>query len=163
MKGVVVLAVVVMTVGGGCTTFSPEQGGQPAATASDARLPSAPGGALVDADRLVAEGKYADAEVAYRRALQEHPGSDWAPRAKYAVATLLVSPDNPQRDYVRALAVFEEFITLYPQHERAAEARSWRQAIKQILEIKKENDRLNKNIEMLKQLDMKQEQKRSGK
>jgi outer membrane protein assembly factor BamD (BamD/ComL family) len=130
---------------------------------TEASSPLVPGGAIADADKLLEEGKYADAEAAYRKVQQEYPGTAWAPRAKYAIATLKVSPDNPQRDYVGALAEFEAFINLYPQHERAAEARSWRQTIKQILETKKENDRLNKSIEMLKQLDMKQEQKRSGK
>jgi outer membrane protein assembly factor BamD (BamD/ComL family) len=160
MKHAVLYAVIAMIAGSGCATFCPEQVQQPAA---DAKSPSAPAGALAEADRLLAEGKFADAESAYRRTQQEYSGTDWAPRANYAIATLLVSPDNPQRDYVRALSAFEDFITLYPQHERAAEARSWRQAIKQVLETKKDNDRLNKNIEMLKQLDLRQEQKRSGK
>jgi outer membrane protein assembly factor BamD (BamD/ComL family) len=131
--------------------------------AAEASAPSTPGGALAEADKLLREGKYADAEKAYRRVPQEHPGTAWVPLAQYALATLLVSPDNPQSDYASGLAEFENFISLYPQHERAAEARSWRQAIKQILDTKKENVRLKSTIEKLQKLDLKQEEKRSSK
>lgn len=69
---------------------------------------------------------------------------------------------NPRKDYAQVLIHFEKFLSLYPKHERAADARNWRQAIKVILDAKKENERLLKNIDKLKQLDMRHEQKRLG-
>jgi len=97
-----------------------------------------------------------------QKIVEEHPNSDGAAKALYGIATIYVSGDNPHKDYAQALVHFEEFLSQYPQHERAADAKNWRQAIKVIIETKKENEHLLKNIEKLKQLDMRQEKKRLG-
>ena len=117
---------------------------------------------LKEAGKLAQEAKYAEAVAVYRLILQEHPDTAWAPEAKYGIALAYVSADNPQRDYAIAVAEFDEFLILYPADQRAAEAKSWRQALKALLDTKKDNDRLNKNIEKLKELDVRQEEKRLG-
>jgi TolA-binding protein len=94
--------------------------------------------------------------------LQQHPNTEWAPEAKFGIALVCVSADNPQRDYAAAIKEFDEFLSLYPSDKRASEAKNWRQILKVLLETKKDNDRLNKNIEKLKQLDVRQEEKRLG-
>ena len=121
-----------------------------------------PAAMIADGRRLAKERNFAQAVAVYRLILHDHPSSSAAPEAKYGIAMVYVSADNPRRDYAIAVAELDEFLTQYPQDERADEARSWRQAIKVILETRKENERLNRNIEKLKQLDMRQEEKRLG-
>jgi outer membrane protein assembly factor BamD (BamD/ComL family) len=117
---------------------------------------------LIAAQKLAQGSKYVEAVSAFRLVLKEHPGAEWAPEAKYGIALVYTSADNPQRDYAAAVAEFDEFLSLYPTDKRAAEAKSWRQALKALVDTKKDNDRLNKNIEKLKQLDVRQEEKRLG-
>ena len=76
--------------------------------------------------------------------------------------------DQSVSGFAHFFSVLENFlfrrgpIAQFPQHKRANEAKSWRQVIKLALDAKKENERLSKNIERLKQLDVKQEEKRLG-
>jgi outer membrane protein assembly factor BamD (BamD/ComL family) len=121
-----------------------------------------PAAMIADARKLVKERNFPQAVAVYRLILHDHPTSGLAPEAKYGIAMVYVSADNPRRDYAIAIAELDEFLAQYPQDQREEEARSWRQAIKVILETRKENERLNKNIEKLKQLDVRQEEKRLG-
>jgi TolA-binding protein len=85
--------------------------------------------------------------------LRDYPGSSSAAEARYSLALTLAFYDNPQKDYPQALQEFEEFLKLYPDHEKAQEAQNWRQVLKIL-------DHLNKSIEELQQLDIKHEEKR---
>jgi len=85
---------------------------------------------LLAAQKLVQGAKFVDAVSAYRRILQEYPATEWAPDAKYGIALVYASADNPQRDYAAAATEFDQFLSLYPSNKRAAEAKSWRQASK---------------------------------
>jgi outer membrane protein assembly factor BamD (BamD/ComL family) len=100
--------------------------------------------------------------AAFRTVEQEFPGTEWSGSAAYAIAVTFAMTDNPQQDYGNALMEFDRFIEHYPQHDRLPEARAWRQAIRQLLDTRKENARLNKNIEQLKELDLQQEERRRG-
>lgn len=122
-----------------------------------------PASMAADARKLVKEHNFPQAVDLYRLILQDHPASSEAPEAKYGIAMVYVAADNPHRDYAIALAELDEFLAQYPQDERLEEARNWRQTVKALLETRKENERLNKNIEKLKQLDVRQEEKRLGK
>ncbi len=118
---------------------------------------------VAEAQKLIKSRKYTDALSTLEQALLEEKGSEAAPEIKYLIATIHVAADNPQRDYAQAFTEFDAFVHLYPDHERAVEAKNWRQAIKVLLDARKENERLHKNIEGLKELDLRQEQKRLGK
>jgi outer membrane protein assembly factor BamD (BamD/ComL family) len=149
----IILAIVLLPMlaaGPGCATFSAQKGDE-AASAK-----------VAEAQKLLRESKYAPAIAKFRNVVQEHPNTESAAEAKYGIAMAYVSASNPQKDYAVAIAEFDEFIAKYPQDERIPEARSWRQVLKVLLDTKKDNDRLNKNIEMLKQLDVRQEEKRLG-
>jgi len=115
-----------------------------------------------EAMKLLKEHKYPESIAAFEKIVEEYPNTGWAANSLYGMATAYVSVENPHKDYAQALVHFEDFLFQYPQHERATDAKNWRQAIKVILDAKKENERLLKNIEKLKQLDMRQEQKRLG-
>jgi outer membrane protein assembly factor BamD (BamD/ComL family) len=140
-----------LAAGIGCATFSVQKG-DGAASAK-----------VEEAQKLLRESQYAHAIAEFRKVVQEHPNTQWAAKAKYGIAMAYVSASNPQKDYSVAISEFDEFIAQYPTDERMPEARSWRQALKVLLDTKKDNDRLNKNIEKLKQLDVRQEEKRLGK
>ncbi len=117
---------------------------------------------LISAESLAKTGKYADAMNAYKQVSTTHPNSPAAIDAQYASVMLYLAADNPRKDYPQALARLEEFISQHPQHKSAQDARNWRQAIKTLLDYQRENERLSKQIERLKQLDMRQEEKRRG-
>ncbi len=112
-----------------------------------------PGREVRSADNLFKEKRYNDAVAAYRKVLRDYPGSSSAADARYNLALALAFYDNPQKDYPQALQEFEEFLKLYPDHEKAQEAQNWRQVLKTL-------ERLNKSIEELQQLDIKHEEKR---
>ncbi len=152
MKQAFVIAFIMAAIVGGCAM-------------PGSQLPKerpVPDPMIADARKLVKEHNFPQAVSIYRLFLQEHPTSSAAPEAKYGIAMAYVAADNPRRDYAAAVPELDEFLAQYPNDERAEEARSWRQAIKVILETRKENERLNKNIEKLKQLDVRQEEKRLG-
>ena len=136
----------------GCMLFSHSRSGPRGDAASQ----------IGQASSLAKSGRYADAVEAYRKAIQDHPNEQETALAHYGIAMIYVAVDNQQKDYALSLAKLDEFITQYPNHEMVPDAKNWRHAIKILLEARRENDRLNKNIERLKQLDMRQEQKRMG-
>lgn len=151
-----VLALLISTLSlGGCAQFIPGQTEGAAAVPPQVQQ-------IKTAEQLQKAGKFSDAVEAYRRITHDLPNSDLAATAKYSIALIHVDVENPEKDYAQALVDFEEFIAQFPQHKRVNEAKSWRQVIKLALDAKKENERLSKNIERLKQLDVKQEEKRLG-
>ena len=138
-------------VGNGCAGFwSPE---------ADAASPE---GRFNAAQKLLQGHQYAESVKAFKKVSQEFPNTEWAVKAQFGGAIAHITAENPRKDYVQALVEFDEFLERYPSHGLSADARNWRQAVKVILDEKKENERLLKNIEKLKQLDMRQEQKRLG-
>ncbi len=113
---------------------------------------------LVRANKLFQEDKYDDAILAYRRALKNKPDEETAANAQYGIAYTLVYCDNPDRAYTVARVEFKKFITLYPKDPRYQEARSWYLALKAFCDTKQEKENLNKDIEQLKQLDIRREE-----
>jgi TolA-binding protein len=148
---IVLLIALLASPGCRATMTGPEQK-QPAVQP----LPSA----IDDARRLIRDRQYPDALARLETALQQGGNADGAAEARYLIATVHVAADNPQRNYAQAIAEFDAFLDRYPDHARAPEARSWRLAIKTVLETRKENERLHRTIEDLKQLDVKKEEQR---
>jgi outer membrane protein assembly factor BamD (BamD/ComL family) len=145
---------VALAVAAGCATFN---------AAQKPMLPPSSDMPIAKAQKLIREKKYADAIAALEQMLREDLSPSQAAEAKYLIATVYVAADNPRRDYARALTEFDEFLRRYPDDEKAPEAKSWKTAIKTILDTRKENENLHKKIEGLKQLDVRQEEKRLGK
>jgi outer membrane protein assembly factor BamD (BamD/ComL family) len=157
-SSVIIIIIMIMAVSGsGCSMICPSMNGR------ELRHEVAPASAkFVEAQGLMKANKFTEAIAAYRLVIQEHPNTEWSPEARYNIALAYVSSENPQRDYALGIAELDEFLASYPQDPRADEAKSWRTALKAVLDTKKENERLNKNIDKLKQLDVQQEQKRLG-
>lgn len=108
----------------------------------------------------VKEKKYEDAITTYKKILVKSPQSEGAADALFQIAYVQTLYDNPQKDYAKAILNFDEFIKRYPGHTRHQEAENWRFILRTILDLRKENDRLHKNIEQLKKLDIRHEEKR---
>ncbi len=113
-----------------------------------------------NAAALVKEKKYQEALAVYRGISTNSAQSPVAADALFETAYLLVFYDNPHKDYSQALSGFDEFLKRYPDHAKAEDARNWRVVLKMILDTKKENERLLKNIEQLKKLDIRHEERR---
>lgn len=93
----------------------------PAAAASGADLPPPSAAARAQYDRaytLFHQGRYVDAESAFRRFLQEHPDNDHADNAQYWIGESRYSSD----DYRGALAAFRETVERYPGGNKVPDA-----------------------------------------
>ncbi len=115
---------------------------------------------LDKADRLAGEKRYGDALTIYTRIAKESAGSDRGATALFSAASTRTFFDNPHKDYALALQDFEEFLHRYPRNERAREARNWRSVLRVMIELKTENERLTQNIEQLKKIDIRHEERR---
>lgn len=142
-KGIIMLCMI-MTIAG-CATLA---------------LQSGPGKDYQDASVLLQEKKYVDALASFQKVLREAPDSDFAADARFDSALLHAMPDNPQKDYAQAIQLFEEFLKLHPEHIKAPSARAWVLVLRNALDLKKENEALKKNIEELKRLDIRHEERR---
>ena len=127
---------------------------KPAGTSSDEYLRSAA--------VLTKEKKFAEAAKLYDRVMIETPQSDAAGEARFQIALLHAWLDNPQKDYAQAISGLEDFIKRFPHHVRIPDAENWRGTLKAMQEIKKENDRLKKNMEQLRKLDIQHEERRKA-
>ncbi len=115
------------------------------------------------ADRLVAEKQYNKAIETYDRIAKESPGSERGAGALFAAAFTGAFYDNPHKDYSLALEKFDDFLRQYPDNKRATDAQNWRQLLKVVVELKKENEHLTTSIEQLKKIDIRHEERRKGK
>jgi outer membrane protein assembly factor BamD (BamD/ComL family) len=116
--------------------------------------------AIQKARAAAQEKKYAEAMTAYQGIIADSPTSTVTADALFELALLHAAFDNPHKDYSQASAGFDEFLKRYPDHAKAPEARNWRAVLKALQDTKKENERLRKNIEQLKNIDIMQEEKR---
>jgi outer membrane protein assembly factor BamD (BamD/ComL family) len=107
--------------------------------------------------------RYQDAVVSYNKIIAANPGSALSADALFELALVHAHRDNPERDYTRATHAFENFLKRYPDDRRVREAQNWIFVLKQVLELKKENEHLKLNIEQLERLDIKHEERRRAK
>jgi tol-pal system protein YbgF len=91
----------------------------PAPTAGATRPPSPAAQALYDQGyTLFHQGRFIDAESAFRRFLQEHPDNDHADNAQYWIGEARYARD----DLRGALAAFRETVERYPQGNKVPDA-----------------------------------------
>jgi outer membrane protein assembly factor BamD (BamD/ComL family) len=146
---------------GGCASIQARiQGGPQGGHGQDAELQDAE---FDSADGFIKQKRYNEAIAAYNKIAQESMGSERGARALYDSAFTYAFYDNPHKDYAQALQEFDAFLQMYPDHEKALDAQNWRYVLKTMLELKKENGRLLQNIDELKQIDIRHEERRKGK
>lgn len=141
-KGIVLLAMILLS---GCASMG---------------LQSGPEKDFQDAAVSLKEKKYSAALAGYQKILREAPNTELAKDAQFEIALIHTSPDNPQKDYGQAIHEFETILKLRPDDKRVPEARAWIAVLKTVQDLKKENELLKKNIEELKQLDIRHEERR---
>jgi outer membrane protein assembly factor BamD (BamD/ComL family) len=103
------------------------------------------------AEGLLRDRAYPEAIAAYRQIAKETADPEREANAQFALASAFAYYDNPQKDYATALQEFDQFLKLYPDDEKAHEAQQWRSLLSAIVELERENENLNKNIEQYKQ------------
>jgi outer membrane protein assembly factor BamD (BamD/ComL family) len=103
------------------------------------------------AESLLRERDYSEAIDAYRQIAKETDDPERAAHAQFALASALAYYDNSLKDYAAAFQEFDQFLKMYPDDEKANEARQWRSLLRMIVELEKVNENLNKNIEQYKQ------------
>lgn len=104
---------------------------------------------------LVKENKFEQGQKAYDRIVTDSPHSAPAADSLFEIALIHAHPDNPAKDYARAIQTFEKFIERYSDHKKAAEARTWISALKTLQELKEQ-------IEQLMRIDIRHEERRRG-
>ena len=118
-----------------------------------------------NAGKLFNQRKYSEAVNTYRKILTASPAPApaVAAAAQYGIAFIFAYYDNPQRNYAQAIQELDEFLRLYAADSRVPEAQNLRFILKAYMEVKKENEHLNKSIEQLKKLDIRHEERRGVK
>ncbi len=106
---------------------------------------------------------YLAALTEFKLIRSEYPGSPEAASAHFTTALIHAMPDNPEMNIGEAIQEFEAFRRKYPDDKRSQETEAWIFTLTSNMELKKENDKLNKNIEQLKRLDIRHEELRKGK
>jgi hypothetical protein len=101
-----------------------------------------------DAETLARAGQYQGAtrlldEIA-RRPL-ETPAHD---RALLGLGRLLALPDNPGRDYRRAIGYFDRLLREHPQSPDARDARAWRELLTAHLALSQELEARTQELEV---------------
>jgi len=125
-----------------------------------ARYPGGQDPSLHDANQLIKQKKYNEAIVVCDRVARESGGTTRGAEALFLAAATRSLYDNPQKDYALSLEKFDEFIRTYPNNEKTRDAQNWRAILKTLLDYKRENERLNQNIEKLKKIDIRHEERR---
>ncbi len=127
-------------------------------------LPPVQEAELQNAENLFNQRKYSDAVNSYRKILTASPAPSRvvAAKAQYGIAFVFAYYDNPQRNYAQAIQELDEFLYLYPDNGRVRDAQNLRFILKAFIDVKKENEHLNKSIEQLKNLDIRHEERRGG-
>lgn len=120
---------------------------------------------LRNAENLFNQRKYSDAVNLYKKILTASPAPApaIAASAHYGMAFTFAYYDNPHRNYAEAIQELDEFLRLYPDNARVRDAQNLRFILKAFIDVKKENEYLNKSIEQLKKLDIRHEERRGGK
>ena len=127
------------------------------------KVAAAPDADIQTAANAVKAMRYKKAVTLYNKIFIESPRPEVAAEALFQIAYLLTIYDNPEKDYAKALQVFDEYIKRFPGQARLEEAESWSFVLRTMLDLKEENESLHRSIEQLKNLDVRHEEKRREK
>jgi hypothetical protein len=111
-----------------------------------ARLPSSTRHtAIREADALVRDGQYGQAQQAYAAVLAPHDRPPDGDRALLGLARVALAPDNPRKDEQEGIGYLDRLIRDYPNSEWVAEARAWREALQTIARLRTDIERVERS------------------
>lgn len=108
---------------------------------------------IASAEDYLRQKQYPKAVAVYQEVLEERPHSFYAADVRYDLVMALIATDNTQKDYALALHECEEFVKSSPNDRRTPEIRNMIGLLRMITN-------LNRNIEDLKKLDIRHEERR---
>ncbi len=74
---------------------------------------------FTNANQLQKEGHYEEAIKVYQKLIQEHPKSEYSPKAQFMIGFIYA---NELEDMDRAKLAYEKFVEDYPEHEMVSAA-----------------------------------------
>jgi len=92
---------------------------------------------LARARYLLSRGEFDASLAESRKTLQMYPRS-LGDQALFQIGLIYAHPDNPEHDYRKAIANFEQLVRAYPGSRRKLEAETWIQALKELAEAERQ-------------------------
>jgi tetratricopeptide (TPR) repeat protein len=122
---------------------------------------------LDQAGQILNKGDYEGALKAYQVVLETFPDSSPGDQALLHIGMIWAHPENPEKDYDKALAYFYQLLNHFPDTGLRAEAEAWKGTLKQIISHedrlegleKKVND-FKQQLDTLKEIDIRTEEKK---
>jgi tetratricopeptide (TPR) repeat protein len=126
-------------------------------------------GHLKTAEELVARGDYDKALKEYEKALRLSPTVTPGDSILFHMGLIRAHPDNPQRNYNKALECFRQLVRDFPRSALKEETMVWIGAIdeltrreRQIKNLEETVSALKKRLNALKEIDISVEEKKRG-
>jgi hypothetical protein len=113
---------------------------------------------LATARHLLAGGDYPGALEENHKVLQ-HSSTDFTDQALFQIGLIYAHPENPDRSYLKSLESFQRIVNQFPESSLCSEAKIWNLVIGGIIDQEKQVQRLTENNAALdRQIRMQKEQ-----
>lgn len=106
------------------------------------------------------KGDYKGALNADEKVTRLFPAKSPGDRALFHMGLIWVHADNPGRNYKKALECFQGVVRNYPDSELRAEAEAWAGTIQNLIRCKKQRHTLQQQLDTLKEIDIRTEEKK---
>jgi tetratricopeptide (TPR) repeat protein len=122
---------------------------------------------LDQAANMMSKGNYDGALKVYEEVSRKYPRDSPGDRALFDMGILWAYPDNPERNYEKAVKSFRRLLYYYPQSPLRDEARAWTEALDRLIgsegKIKSLEEKIisyKEQINALKEIDIGIEEKK---
>ena len=122
---------------------------------------------LSQAESMMSKGNYEDALKVYEEISRRYPRDSPGDRALFDMGILWAYPDNPERDYEKAVKYFRRILYYYPRSPLRDEAKAWTDALDRLIrsvnKIKGLEEKISsykEQIDALKEIDIGIEEKK---
>ncbi|MDR2017842.1 MAG: hypothetical protein LBQ00_03045 [Syntrophobacterales bacterium] len=116
---------------------------------------------IVNAQKLLDNGKYKESLCENQKALLSSPNGPPGDEALFNIGLLYANPANPNKDYTQAVASFTLLVTRFRQSPLAEQAKIWTDILQENARLKRasqevllENTRLKRIVEESKKVDV---------
>lgn len=103
------------------------------------------------AANMISKGDYDGALKEYVEVVTFFPNDSPGDKALFNIGIVWVHPDNPKKDYKKALNHFSRLLSDYPRSSLQGEARAWTVAIKMLISYENRIKNLKKTVTSYKQ------------